>query len=50
MATVFEAMGVSPMGSGSVPAIDPAKEFGKTYLGYEETPELATWCGTTWYK
>ena len=26
MATVFEAMGVSPMGSGSVPAIDPAKE------------------------
>jgi dihydroxy-acid dehydratase len=26
MATVFETMGVSPMGSGSVPAIDPAKE------------------------
>ena len=26
MATVFEAMGISPMGSGSVPAIDPAKE------------------------
>ena len=26
MATVFEAMGVSPMGSGSVPAVDPAKE------------------------
>jgi dihydroxy-acid dehydratase len=26
MATVFEAMGVSPMGSGSVPATDPAKE------------------------
>lgn len=25
MATVFEAMGVSPMGSGSVPATDPAK-------------------------
>ena len=25
MATVFEAMGISPMGSGSVPAIDPAK-------------------------
>ena len=26
MATVFETMGVSPMGSGSVPAVDPAKE------------------------
>ena len=26
MATVFEAMGVSPMGSGSVPAVDPAKK------------------------
>jgi dihydroxy-acid dehydratase len=26
MATLFEAMGVSPMGSGSVPAVDPAKE------------------------
>ncbi len=26
MANVFEAMGISPMGSGSVPAIDPAKE------------------------
>ena len=26
MATVFETMGISPMGSGSVPAIDPAKE------------------------
>ena len=26
MATVFETMGVSPMGSGSVPATDPAKE------------------------
>ena len=26
MATVFEAMGISPMGSGSVPAVDPAKE------------------------
>ena len=25
MATVFEAMGISPMGSGSVPATDPAK-------------------------
>ncbi len=25
MATVFEAMGISPMGSGSVPAADPAK-------------------------
>ncbi len=26
MATVFEVMGISPMGSGSVPAVDPAKE------------------------
>jgi dihydroxy-acid dehydratase len=26
MATLFEAMGISPMGSGSVPAVDPAKE------------------------
>ena len=26
MATVFEAMGVSPLGSGSVPALDPEKE------------------------
>ena len=26
MATLFEAMGVSPMGSGSVPAVHPAKE------------------------
>jgi dihydroxy-acid dehydratase len=26
MANVFEAMGISPMGSGSVPATDPAKE------------------------
>jgi dihydroxy-acid dehydratase len=26
MANVFEAMGISPMGSGSVPAVDPAKE------------------------
>lgn len=26
MATVFEAMGISPMGSGSVPATDPMKE------------------------
>lgn len=26
MATVFEAMGISPMGSGSVPATDPAKK------------------------
>lgn len=26
MATVFEAMGISPMGSGSIPATDPAKE------------------------
>jgi dihydroxy-acid dehydratase len=26
MATVFEAMGISPMGSGSVPATEPAKE------------------------
>jgi dihydroxy-acid dehydratase len=25
MATVFEAMGISPLGSGSVPALDPAK-------------------------
>jgi dihydroxy-acid dehydratase len=25
MATVFEAMGISPMGSGTVPALDPAK-------------------------
>ena len=26
MATIFEGMGISPMGSGSVPAVDPAKE------------------------
>ncbi len=26
MATLFEAMGISPMGSGSVPAVDPMKE------------------------
>ncbi len=26
MATVFEAMGISPMGSGMVPALDPKKE------------------------
>ena len=26
MATVFEAVGISPMGSGSVPATDPAKQ------------------------
>jgi dihydroxy-acid dehydratase len=26
MATVFEAMGISPMGSGSVPATDPTKQ------------------------
>jgi dihydroxy-acid dehydratase len=26
MATVFEAIGISPMGSGSVPATDPAKQ------------------------
>ena len=26
MATVFEAMGISPMGSGSVPALDPEKK------------------------
>src|SRR5690606_37986938 len=25
MATVFEVMGISPMGSGTVPAVDPAK-------------------------
>jgi dihydroxy-acid dehydratase len=33
MATVFEAVGISPMGSGSVPATDPAK------------PEVARQCG-----
>ncbi|MBM4185306.1 MAG: dihydroxy-acid dehydratase [Gemmatimonadetes bacterium] len=33
MATVFEAMGISPMGSGSVPATDPGK------------PEVARRCG-----
>ncbi len=26
MATAFEAMGISPLGSGSVPALDPAKQ------------------------
>jgi len=26
MATVFEGMGISPLGSGSVPALDPARE------------------------
>ena len=33
MATVFEAVGISPMGSGSVPATDPAK------------PDVARRCG-----
>jgi dihydroxy-acid dehydratase len=33
MATVFEAMGISPMGSGSVPATDPGK------------PDVARRCG-----
>ena len=42
MATVFEAMGISPMGSGSVPATDPAKmdvarECGRLVVDLVET-------------
>jgi dihydroxy-acid dehydratase len=42
MATVFEAMGISPMGSGSVPATDPSKmdvarECGRLVMDLVET-------------